>query len=1334
LVHAGSSWLLLAACADTDRPPPVDLSTRTRSIREVDADACTFVSEGCPCSEVGKKIGCGNVKERVAGYLWCSVGERICEEAGWSSCLSERVIRQRETSQLQALGASQSCAEENPCDPNCNAFVDDAVGLEPAPDSGVINKNDTLVLEAHPLMGGELCTSIELTASSDHVTVSSIEPLTATDLVVTAHALPTGCAPDPLVPVWAVDDFGFADVSPQGDFRVLTPRAGRVTVTAFAGDLSGSLDVEVRISVLDAGGGPAGATAWFDDSVTAPDDAAWLYPYADTVFPLGLPPPLLQWQGRSGVAATNTGGCSVVADGTVRCWGQDTFGEGQGQAGPYDSIAGFGDHVCALTPTGSAECWGRNDVGQSDSHAGPFASLSVGGAHSCGLDANGNATCWGDDSAGQASPPPGPFTFIAAGEAHTCAILQADDDVVCWGDDQYGQSGGHTGTFTRVTTGARHTCALRASGTIECWGDNGSGQTAAPSGHFAELEAGDAHTCALALDGSVSCWGDDQHGQLDAPAGSFLRVTAAHNHSCAVHLDDAVECWGDSSTGQDAGVGGGAVKVSLRYPVTGTALFDWSIIAPENASFALATAAGPSQLLPGPRLRIPAPVWAAFEQTARGGDALLTLQRHTGEKLLGELPRRIHFATDTLKGRIVYQAYGTPQVTNVTGTYEAPSTRFGAATLALYPGSDKPTVIAGFDSPPGSVGRDSGCRSCHSVSRDGSSLITSYQGMKYGVHFTPSDGPNGGTPLPSGAAFEGVFLWSAPYPDGSFAFSHSGPTPCDTRVSTWVGSCLGSSYTAPPSDLLFTYRRLAAWPGGLTGSPWLDTDGDTVRDAAPTNQLFDLTPGSQGQPLTLAGLPASVRAAMPAFSPEGDRLVFNHYAGTLPLTDGGDAVGDRRSLALADFDVATKTLSRFRKLTVASDEACDVSLHPSNGCTDVWPSVLPGGAGVVFEREVFNNGAVPGSMHADFGGTRSACEVSDVEACRDGTKGELWWVPFDDQGEPLAPEKLVAASGEVTEGHLVPGDQGHNAQVEPLLSYEPAASPKNSGGYSWVAFTSRRRFGNVATSNPWASDPRFSPLLGKASPKKLWLTGISKTQEGNDVSTPALYLPGQEFEASNGKPRWVESACVAPAETPGINSECRSNSDCCGAPDTSVCSAAPGSSDSGGRKFCYPVAGGECIAEWAGLCTADEDCCDSDSGARCASGVCRLPPRLTTLENGTYTRDFEAVCPRGMEPVWQLLEWQANVPDETRIDFRASSTDDRNTLAGAPLADLGSAGPGQDSAWANSGINIHEALVAAGATSNHFLRVEMRLFSDATGTASPSLSTWRVLYDCLDAE
>lgn len=75
-----------------------------------------------------------------------------------------------------------------------------------------------------------------------------------------------------------------------------------------------------------------------------------------------------------------------MKNGTVRCWGLDTFG----QSSPYSATS---------TPS----------VG--------FGGIALDDDYSCGLCFDGVAYCWGKDDFGQASPPTDSFSIFGLPDA-----------------------------------------------------------------------------------------------------------------------------------------------------------------------------------------------------------------------------------------------------------------------------------------------------------------------------------------------------------------------------------------------------------------------------------------------------------------------------------------------------------------------------------------------------------------------------------------------------------------------------------------------------------------------------------------------------------------------------------------------------------------------------------------------------------------------------------------------------------------------------------------------------------------------------------------------------
>jgi alpha-tubulin suppressor-like RCC1 family protein len=221
--------------------------------------------------------------------------------------------------------------------------------------------------------------------------------------------------------------------------------------------------------------------------------------------------------------------CALSAGGTMACWGGNADGQlGDPASVPAGSpvpatvrgingavaIAAGAFHTCALLADGTLRCWGQNGQGQLgdgtlDSSSAPVtvaitgvAGVSGGGHHTCAVLVDGTVQCWGNNYEGElgdgtTEPSPTPVhvvgitsaVAISAGWAHTCARLQ-DGAVQCWGDNAFGQLGNGTATNTstpvpvRGVSGAlaissgwwHHSCAVFGDGSVRCWGVNEWGQ------------------------------------------------------------------------------------------------------------------------------------------------------------------------------------------------------------------------------------------------------------------------------------------------------------------------------------------------------------------------------------------------------------------------------------------------------------------------------------------------------------------------------------------------------------------------------------------------------------------------------------------------------------------------------------------------------------------------------------------------------------------------------------------------------------------------------------------------------------------------------------------
>jgi hypothetical protein len=312
-------------------------------------------------------------------------------------------------------------------------------------------------------------------------------------------------------------------------------------------------------------------------------------------------------------------------------------------------------------------------------------------------------------------------------------------------------------------------------------------------------------------------------------------------------------------------------------------------------------------------------------------------------------------------------------------------------------------------------------------------------------------------------------------------------------------------------------------------------------ESHPAAQLHDMDTGDVVPSVGLAEFVE--QAAFPTFSHDGSQLVFNFLAGP-----GNAAIGeaDGKKLVGMDFDSTTRTFSNPTLLYEGSKAAG-------------WPSFSPTGTALFYQRELKRG------SDDEFFFTRS------------GATGELYWTDLRTGKQ----DRLERANGTADGVSYLPlGAEQHDA--DQYLNYEPSVAPIASGGYAWMVFTSRRLYGNVATIDPWHSDPREHDLSATPTTKKLWIAGIdldppeTDDRSGADPSHPAFYLPGQELLAGNSRGFWVADPCKDDGKG------CESGVECC----SGVCQK-----DESTETLTCGAKTDDCVDEFS-RCETAADCCD----------------------------------------------------------------------------------------------------------------------------------------------
>jgi alpha-tubulin suppressor-like RCC1 family protein len=285
--------------------------------------------------------------------------------------------------------------------------------------------------------------------------------------------------------------------------------------------------------------------------------------------------------------SSNIGGmhksvCTIVSNGTIECWGDNTSGQLGGGSNatepvPINYIAGTwqylfnggaGDHMCAIKSNGTLWCWGHNDSGQLGNNSttnavtpvqvgsdSTWIAGSVGFNSTCAIKSNGTLWCWGDNSYGQlgngsidASLVPAQSTqsgvaTVSVADEHACAVTTAAT-LWCWGKGTTGElgDGSHlsssspvqvTGSWTAVTAGQTnpegspgHTCALQTNSTLWCWGDSWQG-------HLGNGTTSPSRDTPQAVTGGHA----------------WLTSVQTHDSACGILTDLSIWCWGAQNNG-----------------------------------------------------------------------------------------------------------------------------------------------------------------------------------------------------------------------------------------------------------------------------------------------------------------------------------------------------------------------------------------------------------------------------------------------------------------------------------------------------------------------------------------------------------------------------------------------------------------------------------------------------------------------------------------------------------------------------------------------------------------------------------------------------------------
>ncbi|MCL2824522.1 MAG: hypothetical protein FWD57_11070, partial [Polyangiaceae bacterium] len=289
------------------------------------------------------------------------------------------------------------------------------------------------------------------------------------------------------------------------------------------------------------------------------------------------------------------------------------------------------------------------------------------------------------------------------------------------------------------------------------------------------------------------------------------------------------------------------------------------------------------------RLLIPQKQWDALTWSTEGADTVdVQITKINGPNVTGPIKQQWFVAPASLKGVLYYNTYDDPRAINGTFTEEE-----RGAVMAVRPGGQREPELL--------LGGDGSCKTCHSVSANGTRMTLS-AGHTCNQSYVLSPGPDAGT------------VATEAYSD-------------DCGNEARHDDTLSFGGLTPDGELVLTSASMAR------EVPWdfFPNIASVDDDEGPRDSVLMLT--DTGEKVAAPGFDGVVhKALMPSFSPYTSHdhkgmVAFVHFE-----------VGGGHTLSVMDFDQPTRTFSNLRVVYNAG-----TSLYVG------WPSFTPDGASIVYQ-------------------------------------------------------------------------------------------------------------------------------------------------------------------------------------------------------------------------------------------------------------------------------------------------------------------------------------------------------------------------------------------------
>jgi hypothetical protein len=1337
---------LLPGCGTEDGHPPFASDTDGGSIVSPPFDPCwSPTNSGCPCETDNERVRCGTVQEQRGEYLICSMGARVCSGRVWGQCVAERLL-ETSTSQtserglrLQALSAAADC--ENPCDPRCMAVAD-------TPDGVVVD--DDLVADPSGItlpgatFGGS-CSDLVVSPPTATIVISAIASngsVTASPANLTLSAT---CSGGSLVePSWTMDAYDRAVINEDGKLTVFSGVASPIIVTgASSADSSNALvDVVVRLQDRGVGATQIATANAFDAAGTSSDAGKTLYPYRNTVFPLDLKAPLVQWQ-TGGTAATDV---QVALRFPKDCVPPTPSGPASTCRFWYSKIYYGSEPTCTPSATGpcltaSVPAW---QIPQE---------IWTGFDRSAKGDATGGEIIIQRRYAGVVRPEMKIPVKFASDSLHGTVY------------------------YTQYVRGLNS-----AAGTSVCTAQTGCNysKTTYVPGRICPVGGGVKPATTVNISGTRAI-------DLSQPA-ALNKDPFNGTGGCPV-------CHSVSANGTTY-VGSSQFWLSLATPPgTSVGINSIGFVAGEPRFTPISTGYAPSysglnDVVGAPAM--PGAPWGnaerigedsrGFAYSAITPDGALTLQ---GTNFVGntvEFPAGgINSQDATAKGLTgavkpyFFVKTSLPGLgVQLATTGALPSNTWSAGTITST--SAVSLQVDGFTL--NTVGQAVLVKNEASAFRNGVYHLTvvspwklarrydadSVAELPLNMEVRVSDGvTNRGDVFYISAVSAGTFNSSKTYTFASRALPAVTYTaaPLVAKLATTAAlspaivTQAGNVLTAGANgaltidgqavalnDVVLVKNEGTASRNGVyslttlgTGSVrWKltrTTSADEVSatelrsgmDVRVTNgssnagKVFYLSSPAYGAAFTINstsiafGETSMPSMMVPAFSPDGTKVAYvNADADPVP---GAGATGWRRGLSMFSFDQATLAVSNKKRLRSTYSSG-------SNGTPMKWPFFENDSRSLIYvETDATeycdSTDAYPTTVDSD---VRRACVDAAYGSMSPTTRG--YW-----PGKIYSMDTQNPSATRVELANLNDAEDSLDADH----AYQPTVLPFSAGGYRWVIFTSPRAFGNQLNykNATGTVGTHFS-----CAASQLWVSALTDTvASGTDRSHPAFLLPGQYLAPVTADDHYInERGYLVPTPCKAVGASCTTDNDCCGAgasPATAACRAPSGWTPASGPPARTCAATGGTCSNAGGSCNSPADCCNA---AACVDYQCAAPPTFTEAD---FARDYVADCPDSTLPEWQLLSYHLTTGGDSRLEFSVQTAETSAGLAAAPVIDLGQSLNTVVSPADPEYKDVGAALEPSRTNGRKHVRVKITFVPSSDAQTAPVLHDWEMRYTCQDA-